>query len=165
MVGRPPEAPVGRAVLAPDVERAWRWIAWFALVLVLAGIGDLALAWYPLRFGIVEWEFATIVTSLSSLPLVSVGLAALLGSALARGIRWQVVTIGWLLLLGVLLLLAALTLFALDIPVALAAVRPGTVARLGINKAIAKTIFLGGLFSAAYAIAAVSVLRRPSQRA
>ena len=57
------------------------------------------------------------------------------------------------------LLLAALTLFALDIPVALAAVRNPT-ARLGILKAIAKTLFLGGLFSIAYFVAAIGALRR-----
>jgi hypothetical protein len=146
-------------VQAPDVAQAWKWVGWFALVLTTAGVGDWVLAWYPLSFGTVEWEFGTIVSSVSNLPLVTMGFAGLLGSAIARGIRWQVITVSVALLGAALLLLAALTIFALDIPVALAAVAGGT-ARLGILKAIAKTLFLGGLFAIAYLVAAIGGLRR-----
>ena len=145
--------------ITPDVNQAWKWVGWFALVLTAAGVGDWVLAWYPLSFGTVEWEFGTVVASIANLPLITMGFAGLLGSAVARGVRWQIVTTAWVLIVWTVLLLASLTLFALDIPVALAAVQRGT-ARLGILKAIAKTLFLGGLFAVAYLVAAIGALRR-----
>lgn len=157
----PPRDTRGRAQL-PDVAQAWKWVGWFGLVLAIAGIGDWVLAWYPLSFGTVEWEFGTVVSSISNLPLVSMGFAGMLGSAVARGIRWQVVLVACALLVWAVLLLGALTIFALDIPVALAAVQRG-VARMGILKAIAKTLFLGTLFAVAYVVAAIGALRRRPQ--
>ena len=90
--------------LAPDASTAWSWIGWFGLVLAAAGIFDFLLAWYPLGLGSAEWEFGTITASYAGLPLPTMGLAALLGSALARGVRWQilVLSIGALVVAGLL---------------------------------------------------------------
>src|SRR5687767_13435790 len=115
---------------------AWRWIGWFGLALTTAGLADLALTWIPVQLGTPEWEFGTIASSFSGLPLVTIGFAALLGSALARGMRWQMTGLGVLLLALAIALIAALALFILVIPVALGAVQG--VARTGIVKAIVR---------------------------
>jgi len=133
-------------------------MGWCGLILTLAGLGDFLLTWVPPEFGSPEWEFGTIAASFSGLPLVTMGFAALLGSALARGVRGQVLAIG-LVLAGLgIALLGALGLFGLTIPVALSAVEG--VARMGIMKAIARTVLLGVLFTTGYLFAGIAALRR-----
>lgn len=145
-----------------DATQAWRWIGWFGLVLLLAGLGDWTLAWFPMRLGSAEWEFGTVVSSFSGLPLVTLGFAGVLGAGVARGIRWQVILTAWILLLFATWILAGLVLFSLDIPVAMKAVQGA--ARLGIMKAIAKTSFLGVLFLTGYVVAAIATLRHAGRR-
>lgn len=148
--------------LSPDSAQAWRWVGWFALVLTLAGLGDWILAWIPLRLGAPEWEFGTIVSSFSGLPLVTMGFAGLLGSAVARGVRWQVRLVASVLLLWALVIIAATVIFMLDVPLALGSVEGP--ARLGIIKAIAKTLMLAALFGTGYLVAAIGALRRAARR-
>lgn len=144
-------------VVVPDSHAAWRWIGWFSLLLALAGIADWVLAWIPMRFGTPEWEFGTIVSSMSGLPLLTMGFAGLLGSAVARGVRWQVRLMSMIVILFALLILAALVIFALDVPIALRTVQGP--AHLGILKATAKTVALGVIFSVGYLVAGIGALR------
>jgi hypothetical protein len=95
------------------------------------------------------------------LPLITMGFAGLLASAIARGIRWQVITVAIVVLLLAAWILAASILFLLDVPVALRAVQG--VAQLGIMKAIAKTGLLGTLFLVAYSVAGIGALRFASR--
>lgn len=150
------------ARVAPDVVRAWRWVTWFSLVLTMAGLADWLLVWLPVRFGSPEWEFGTIVASISGLPLITMGFAGLLGSAVARGIRWQIVVVATLLLIWTACILASLALFLLDVPIALRSV--SGVAHIGIVKATTKTLFLGTLFSTAYLVAGLGALRQLRDR-
>lgn len=140
-----------------DVQRAWGWLAWFSLILAIAGLGDLILAWVPLRLGSPEWEFGTVVSTFAGLPLVSMGFAGLLASAVARGIRWQIITVGAVLCLFAVLILLAFVIFLLDVPLALQA--GAGVARIGLYKAVAKTALLGTVFFIGYAVAGVGSLR------
>ena len=141
-----------------DPEAAWRAVGWFGLLLTAMGAGDILLAWYPPALGVTEWEFATIASSVAGLPLVTIGLAALLGSTLARGRRGQALAVGWILVLAAVLVIAALGLFALGIPLALRTVSPN--ALLGIQRAIVKTLYLGVGFGTAYLLAGVATIRR-----
>jgi predicted anti-sigma-YlaC factor YlaD len=136
---------------------AWRWVGWFGLVLTMAGLGDFILTWFPLDLGSAEWEFGTIAASFSGLPLVTIGFAGLLGSALARGSGWQLAVVGVFLLAVALVLVGAMVLFGLVVPVALAAVEGA--GRLGIMKAIIRTTLLGIVFSVAYLAAGIGALR------
>ena len=144
-----------------DPTQAWRWLGWLSLSLALAGIGDWFLAWLPLHFGSAEWEFGTVVSTFAGLPLITVGLAGLLGSAAARGVRWQVVLVGVTLIAFALWILAASVVFLLDVPVALRAVQG--VARVGILKAIAKTGLMATLFFTTYLIIGIAALRFASR--
>ena len=106
-----------------DPVRAWRWLGWFSLVLALAGLGDWMLAWIPMRFGSPEWEFGTIASTISGLPLITMGFAGLLASAAARASRWQLITVGIVVLFFAVCTLAAFTIFMLDVPIAMRAVQ------------------------------------------
>jgi hypothetical protein len=145
-------------VLAPDVHQAWSWIGWFSLVLALAGLTDWVLAWIPFRLGSTEWEFATIVSTFAGLPLVTMGFAGLVGSAIARGIRWQLIVTGLVVVAWGIFIVGALLVFVLDVPIALKAVRGP--AHLGVVKATIKTIVLGTLFSIVYFGVGIEALMR-----
>jgi hypothetical protein len=41
----------------------------------IVGLVDLALLWYPLRFGNVAWEFGTLNTTFDELPMTALGVA------------------------------------------------------------------------------------------
>ena len=145
------------APLEPDTATAWAWLGWFGAVITTVGLGDIALTMYPFHLGVPEWEFGTIAAAVSGLPLVTIGLAALLGSMLARGRRVGVQVVAGLAMTLGILIIASMVIFALDIPVALRVVTPEV--SLGIRKAIAKTVMLGVVFSAGYLFAAVAALR------
>src|SRR5688572_14265195 len=87
-----------RRTADPNADEGWRLLSWLSLALALAGLSDWVLTWIPLRLGSPEWEFGTVVATFAGLPLITMGLAGLLASASARGIRWQVLTLGWFLL-------------------------------------------------------------------
>jgi hypothetical protein len=80
----------------------------------------------------------------------------------ARGIRWQVRVMGLVLLVWLVWVLGALALFLLDVPVALGSVEGP--ARLGIIKAIAKTMLLGVAFTVAYLVAGIGAVRHSRTR-
>jgi hypothetical protein len=149
-------------VLVADVPKAWQWLGLFSVVLFLAGLSDWVIAWIPFRLGTLEWEFGTITATLAGLPLVTIGLGGMLASALARGIKWQIVAVACTILFFALLIVAALAIFLLDVPAALRSVEG--VARLGIQKAIAKNLSLGALFSVAYVMAGVGALKHALSR-
>lgn len=139
---------------------AWKWLGWLGLLLAIVGLGDFAIAWYPLNLGSPEWEFGTVSATFAGLPLVTMGIAALLGSGLARGTKWLVLVVAWAML-GLGLLIGAMYLiFLLDVPMALRTVEG--VAEVGIKKAIVKTSLLGVSFGVAYLGIAVAVLKHVS---
>lgn len=157
-----PRAGGSRDEMVPSVGEAWKWIGWFSLVLAVVGFADWMLTWYPFHFGSAEWEFGTITATFSGLPLITMGFAGLLGAAMARGVRWQVVVVGVVVLVWLLWVAGALALFLLDVPVALKSVQGA--ARVGVIKAIVKTTFLGVVFSATYAVAGIGALRYARSR-
>ena len=157
VAGQPKQAARPRVEMGPG--DGWKWIGWFGLILAVVGLGDFLLVWYPTAFGNPEWEFGTVVASFSGLPLVTMGFAGLLGSAVARGVRWQSLVVGWVLVVfGAALLLAYLT-FLLDIPLALRAAGENPTVRLGLGKAIAKTSLIALVFAGSYVGFGVATLR------
>lgn len=143
---------------ASDSAQAWKWLGWFSALLAFVGLSDFVLAWVPFRFGVPEWEFATVVQTFSGLPLVAVGLVGVLASGVARGARGTITVMAFVFLLLSLLLVAALGLFLLDVPLALRAAQGP--ALLGVQKAIVKTILLGVAFGGAFAGGGIVALRR-----
>lgn len=148
----------------PSPARAWAVIGWFGFVLAAIGIADSLVNWYPLAFGSPEWEFGTISTTFGSLPLVTMGLAGLLGSFLARGSRAGVTVVGLLVLLLGLAVLALYVLFLTDVPMALRATA-GKLGSMPIRRGIVRTSILGVGFGAGYLAAAVVSLLSLRRRA
>jgi hypothetical protein len=82
------------------------------------GLVDLALAWIPPRFGVVEWEFGTISSTLDSLPVSAMGTTLIVASGLQLGsgtLRWLGVVASAFF---ALLLLVMAIFYALAAPVA-----------------------------------------------
>lgn len=147
----------GMSSIAANPERAWRALAWLGGLLAIAGLGDFALAFIPWGHG-PEWEFGTVASVFAGLPLPTLGLAAILGSAYARGRRRTVLLLGVLLLLLALAFGIMLVTFLTDIPIALKSGAQAEV-MLGLKKAMAKTALLGLLFGGAYVVAGIQALR------
>lgn len=133
-------------------------VGWFGLLLALIGLGDALINWYPLATQSPEWEFGTIATTFGSLPLMTMGLAAVLASFFARGIRWGLITMAVTLLLLGLLVIGLFLLFVTDVPLALRATSR-TLARVAIRRGIARTAILGVGFSVGYLAAAAMAFR------
>jgi hypothetical protein len=132
----------------PQAEVGWAVAGWLGLTLALAGLADLVLLWIPVQFGVPEWEFATVASTTSAMPLVTIGLAGLVGSAAFRGSRWLLWVVGVVLAVGAVALAVGMLLFLTNVPMAIRATADA--ARLGILKAIAKTAVLGLLFGSTY---------------
>ncbi len=143
--------------LQPSWPAAWRALGWFGAILALIGFGDAALQWYPLAFQSPEWEFATVATSLGSLPLMTMGMAFVVASFLARGMRKAIAVMAVLFALTALFVLFAYGIFVTVVPMALKNSPPAML--LGIKKAIAKTSIMGIGFSLAYIVAAIAAFR------
>jgi hypothetical protein len=137
---------------------AWVMLGWLGVLLSAVALSDYAIAMVPFRFGVAEWEFATIASVFSGLPLLTMGLAALWLSAMMRAQRWQVITTAVVLLVAGVVVFGLLLVFVLDVPLALRA-SAGEV-RLGVKKAVAKTVMLGLLFGGSYLVTGVWSLRR-----
>ncbi len=152
----PKKAKGVKAPLPRAPEKGWRAVGWFGLLLAGIGLGDIALAWIPTSFGTPEWEFGTVAASMAGLPLVTMGLAALVGSGFAQGSRWMLRMSGAFLVLMALAVGAAFLLFLLDVPLALKSAPPE--ALLAIKKAIAKTGMLAVGFSGAYVVGGIAAL-------
>jgi hypothetical protein len=122
---------------APDF--GWKLLGWVGGVLLIVGLIDLGLAFYPPMFGNPNWEFGTVSSQLNSLPVPMLGLALLLGAAVARG--WILGTRVWAIVAIVMavLIVAAAVLWALNLPLAFRSVQDPA-ARLGLKKTEAKSV-------------------------
>jgi len=94
--------------------------------------------------------------------LATMGLAGLLGSAVARGKRGMTRAVAVAVLVWGAVVLGSYVLFLLDVPVALRAVSGE--ALLGIKKAILKTTLLAVVFGAGYLVAGIGAIRYTHKR-
>ncbi len=69
----------------PDPVLAWSILSWAGVALALMAGGDILLAWVPPAFGNQDWLLSTMATSFNSLPLLVLGMTALLSGAVGRG--------------------------------------------------------------------------------
>ena len=138
-------------------QTAWRLFGWFGLLLAVIGSIDVVSQWYPASFRSPEWEFGTAAVTIASLPLLTIGVTALLASFLARAKREGVVAMGVVYLALFLIVGAALILFALDVPLALRS--PPGPPLTAIKKAIVRTALMGASYEIAYLVAAILSFR------
>lgn len=120
----------------------------FGLVLSSVGVVDLGLAWFPLRFGVGEWEFGVASRTFDSLALGTTGFVFLVVAAAARYSAPALRVLGVLSVLMTVALASVITLYALNAPVALQFVDEGTRALL--LRAMFRTSAFAGLYITLY---------------
>lgn len=104
----------------------------------LVGLVDLGLLWYPPDFGNAGWEFGTLSRTLDSVPMAGLGFGLLAFAAVRHPGRRG----GWVRVVGVLFVLAALVFVAMG--AMYATVVPEVVSRspaesaLAMNRAVIK---------------------------
>lgn len=156
-------APMARIRSRPTAtshsETAWAVVGELGAVLAIIGAVDIALAWYPFAFGNPEWEFGTVTTTLDGMPVLALGLALALGSALFLGKRilGRAVAVVFAVV-GVALLGMAL-LYLTTLPIAWRSVSE-TLLQQGLLKAITKTMVQAVLYPAVFLGIAVQGWRR-----
>ncbi len=146
------------APVQPSWSAAWKAIGWFAFLLSVVGLNEFLINWYPPAFNSPEWEFATIASSLGTLPMLTIGFAGLLGAFLALGVRWGSVLMAVFVLLCGIAILGLFAVFMMDVPLALRATA-ATPAGLAIRRGIVRAGVLGLAFGVGYLAAAVITLR------
>ena len=138
-----------RNPLDPSPDTGWYLLGGIGMVFALVSLADLVLAWYPTAFGDAEWEFGTITAVLDGLPLLTIGAGLALGAMVARGRLAGVKILSILFgLLGLVLVLLTIR-YAGHISQALGAVTEPAI-KLGLRKAITKTLTQGTLYSLGY---------------
>jgi hypothetical protein len=153
------DAPVRESALrsARSAHFAWRSASWFGALLMLVGLADMALVWYPLRPGNPSWEFGAVDLSFSTLPVLTIGFAALLAATVALGRLRFAMLLGVISILIALVCMGGYLLFLSDVPLALRNSPPEIL--FGVKKAIFRNSIFGVLFSGAYLAAGIATLR------
>jgi len=146
------------------------------LIFSLVGWVDVALFYYPQRFGQPEWEFATVAQTLDAMPLPTLGLLFL--CLAARAGAWRLGVRRIIAALAILLMIALAVLmiiFVLDIPVAMRALDQAQQAaqaqgqavnpamRSGVKRVVAKSVVYAVAYMVTYATLAIAMWRRPKE--
>lgn len=153
----------GRPRSKAPLNPPWVLVGGLGAALVLVGGLDLALLFYPVRFGNVEWEFASISAGLNGLPVLAMGLVLVVAAALVHGNRFLIR--GGAVALAVLgvAILGLLVVYALTVPIALQSTSD-PVALLTIKKSIAKTVVQGIVYPTMFVTIAVFAWRDKRHR-
>ena len=121
---------------------AWRLLGWLGIGYLVMSVTDLALGWYPLGFGSPEWEFGTISATMAGLAVPTLSLYLILGAALVTARALAARAVAAIMIFVAVALAVLCIVYLTSIPIALNAVAQNSVARLGIQKAIIKSLML-----------------------
>lgn len=130
----------------PKPETGWTLLRILGVVFIIAGGIDLALLWYPSRWGTPEFEFATITQFVAGLPVLTTGVVAVGISAVGRGQRGLQLAVATFALVAVAVLVFLAVVYATDVPLAL------RVSTLEIKTGIKKAITRSGIQFVAYGV-------------
>jgi hypothetical protein len=123
----------------------WYLLGWAGWVFLLGGMLDIGLAWIPFHLGNPEWEFGTVTQSLQALPVPFLGAALIIAAGIARNrLWWARIGVIVLALMALCVVLSGV-LYALNVPLALRAVKQPQVL-FGLKKAIVRTALQVALY-------------------
>ena len=137
-----------RAPLIVEPAVVWTLLAGLGLGLAVVGWTDLALLWYPLKFGSPEWEFATIGGHFDAMPLATLSTVLLAAGVLTNGWRKSARVLAVFCVLVGLVHVGVYAIYLLDVPIALGGVPPQL--QPAIQKAIAKTTVFAVTYTMLY---------------
>jgi hypothetical protein len=142
---------------------AWRILGWLGLAFLIMSLIDLALGWYPVRFGVPGWEFGTISATIAGLAIPCLSLYLILGSAIALE-RPTVAKVAAIVMIVLALILPALLiLYLTNVPIALRTTATNEVANLGIKRSILKSLTLFTGYEILFVLGALKGLRRRTE--
>jgi hypothetical protein len=139
----------GRSPLTPAPETGWYLLGGVGWLFSVVSAADLALAWYPVSFGNPEWEFGTATTTLEHLPLLTLGLALIYGSAVARGAKATLKSTSILLLLVALFVVFSAVLLGKNIGIARTTVSDPDLL-IGLNRSISQSLVQAVVYPLAF---------------
>lgn len=141
---------------------AWRILGWLGLAYFIMSFMDIALGWYPVRFGVPEWEFGTIAGTVAGLAIPTISLYLILASAIARESTKVAKAVAIVMILLAVALPILGILFLTNVPIALKATATNDVVHFGMKKALLKSLILFTGYEVLFVIGAVKGLRRRS---
>lgn len=146
--------------LASAQLKGWAILGWLGMGYLIMSVIDLALGWYPVRFGQPEWEFGTISATIAGLAIPTLSLYLMLASAFARERANLIKGIAVAMIVIAVFLAVLFILYLTAVPLALRAVSNNPIIHLGMQKSIIKslTLFLG--YEALFILGAIKGLRR-----
>lgn len=147
-----------RSYLTPAPDFGWQLISILGGTYALLGLLDIALTWYPFAFGNPDWEFGTVASTLDGLPVPTLGVALLLGAAVARGSKRAVRIWSTVLIVMAVTVLAIGVVYLLNVPLAFKTVQEPMI-RTGLKKAVSKAVGQMLLYPVAFGIMAVMGLK------
>jgi len=122
----------------PELVLSWQVFTALGLVFLFVGGVSLFVPLFPLRIGVIEWEFGTASEFFDTVPIFGLGLGFLMAAGLASGARVRVRTLALVCISCALLMWLTAGLYATVVPQAYNAA-PSPTALTAIKKAVAKT--------------------------
>jgi hypothetical protein len=121
-------------------SRHWSVLFGGGVAFSIIGFTDVLLLWYPLAFGSLDWEFATLSGTFDALPLATIGMVMMgAGSIALRRARTSFV-LSLLYLFLCIVVSAAAALFLLAVLAGMSAVDPSV--EMQFRRAVTKTSVL-----------------------
>jgi hypothetical protein len=154
--------PAGPKRSAPVQDFVLGWQLLFVLGFTVVGLLNTALLWWPLRFGVPEYEFGSVAASLDGLPVTMMGLTLALAGSRARGKNGAALLAIVLLCVVAALVVAGGVLYWLNVPLALQQVTEPVI-RTGIKKSMAKVTVQALVYPAAMIALAIMGSRSRSK--
>jgi hypothetical protein len=139
---------------------AWRIVQWLGLAFLIMSLIDIALGWYPTRFGSPEWEFGTISATVAGLSIPTLSLYLVLASSFALDQPKISKTMGIVMVVLALALPALGVFWLTNVPLALRATASNDIVNFGVKKSIVKTLVLFAGYEILYGLGAWKALRR-----
>jgi hypothetical protein len=139
---------------------AWKLLGWLGLGFFIMSFLDIAVGWYPVRFGTPEWEFGTISATTTGLAIPCLSLYLILGSAIALERPTVAKAAGIVMVVLALILPALAILYLTNVPLALRATAANAMAHSGIKKAILKSLIYITGYEVLFVLGALKGLRR-----
>jgi hypothetical protein len=158
--GRPATVSKSSSSYSATSLLSWKLLGWLGVAYLIMSVIDIALGWYPVRFGTPEWAFGTVSATIDGLAIPTLALYLTLCSAIARE-RPIIVRVVSIILICLAIFLAILfILYLTAVPLALKAVAANSVVHLGMEKAIVKALVLFVGYEILYVGGATKGLRR-----